>query len=51
LRVITQELTEFRVPANGRAVERRTPEVHEAGCVTANPEPAPDPTPSTEILR
>jgi hypothetical protein len=26
-------------------------EVHEAGCVTATPEPVPEPAPSTEIVR
>ena len=46
----------FQEPANGRSVERRPPtggaaEVHEAGCVTASPEPLPDPAPSTEIVR
>ena len=56
LRTITQELDRFQEPANGRSVERRAgtggpAEVHEAGCVTANPEPVPDEAPSTEIVR
>ena len=57
LRAITQELEQFQAPANGRSVERRKTgpvevmEVHEAGCVTATPEPVPEPAPSTEIVR
>lgn len=54
LKVVTQELEKFEAPANGKAVERRAasqPELHEAGCVTVTPEPAPQATPVTEIVR
>jgi adenosine deaminase len=56
LKAITQELEQFQAPANGRSVERRSGqqeamEVHEAGCVTATPEPVPEPAPVTEIVR
>lgn len=51
LKVITKELDQFVAPTNGRAREVRDTGPHEAGCVTANPEPLPNPEPSTEILR
>jgi len=39
LKLITRELEAFREPANGKALDRKTPELHEAGCVTAIPGP------------
>ena len=54
LKVITQELDRFQAPSNGRSVERRASsqaEILEAGCATVTPDPAPEATPVTEIVR
>ena len=44
----------FQEPTNGRSVDRKpasAPEMHEGGCATVTPEPAPEAEPATEIVR
>ena len=53
LAAVTKELESFKEPTNGRATTPRDSapmEVQDAGCLT-QPEPVPEPTPTTEIIR
>jgi adenosine deaminase len=49
LKDITRELDTFQLPANGQATEvpAAKPDLVEAGCATAAPQPPPPPRPST----
>jgi adenosine deaminase len=51
LRSITEELAQFHAPTNGKAREAQHIHQVEAGCLTANPEPTPEPPPATDISR
>jgi adenosine deaminase len=51
LRSITEELTQFHAPTNGKAREPQHTHQVDAGCLTTNPEPAPEPPPATDISR
>lgn len=55
LKDLTEELDKIELPTNGKSAttERsaRLQDVKEAGCVTATPEPAREPKPTTEITR
>jgi adenosine deaminase len=50
LRAITEELTQFHAPTNGKAREPQHTHQVEAGCLSASPEPTPEP-PTTDISR
>jgi adenosine deaminase len=55
LKDLIKELDQVEVPTNGksRTTDRamKVQDVKEAGCVTATPEPTPEPAPTTDITR